>query len=60
MADQGAPAYSGLTLFATSASKPEVAVTLSGMTPADMTNGRLDVQFSNVGGKPYMEISDLR
>jgi hypothetical protein len=58
---QGAAGYTGLTLFATAAGKPEVATTLAGMTPADLTNGRLDVQYGVAStGVPYMEISDLR
>jgi serralysin len=41
----GAPGYTGLTLIATSPGKPNVALTLSGFSTADLSNGRLSVGF---------------
>ncbi len=58
----GAAGYTGLTLYATAANKPEVALTLAGMTTADIASGRLDVQFApqTAGHNSYMEINVLR
>jgi hypothetical protein len=55
----GAPGYTGLTLYATAAKKPEVAVTIAGATVADMHSGLINVQFGQAGGNNYMEISRL-
>jgi hypothetical protein len=58
-ANEGAPAYSGLTMHVTASGKPAEYLTLAGMTPADLSNGHLAVQYGNVNGTPYMEISHL-
>jgi hypothetical protein len=58
-AGQGAPAYSGLTAHVTAAGKPAEYLTLAGMGMADLSNGHLAVQYGNVNGTPYMEISHL-
>lgn len=50
----GAPGHTGLTVFATTANKPEVAVTIEGAV-----SGQLNVQFGRVDQKDYMEISRL-
>ena len=52
---QGATGYTGLTLVATGAEKPAVAVTLAGFTTSDLTNGRLAV--ASAAG--YTTIRDL-
>jgi Ca2+-binding RTX toxin-like protein len=55
---QGAAGYTGLTLHATAASKPTASLTLTGYTQADLTNGRLSVQFGTdaASGSAYMNI----
>jgi Ca2+-binding RTX toxin-like protein len=53
-AGQGAPTYSGLTMHVTAAGKPAAYLTLAGMTPADLSNGHLAVQFGTVNGTNYM------
>jgi Ca2+-binding RTX toxin-like protein len=60
----GAPGYTGLTVYATAANKPEVAVTIAGATLADKNSGHINVQFGHVTDslgrpQPYMEISRL-
>jgi Ca2+-binding RTX toxin-like protein len=55
----GAAGHTGLTLYATSARKPEIAVTIAGASIADISSGRLDVQFGTVSGQNYMEINRL-
>jgi Ca2+-binding RTX toxin-like protein len=50
--------YKGLTLYATSATRPEAAVTIAGLSTADL--GRdLKVVFGNVAGYNYMELSHV-
>jgi hypothetical protein len=57
-ADEGAGGYAGLTMHLTAAGKPAEYLTLAGMTPADLSNGHLAVQFGTATtGVPYMEIS---
>jgi serralysin len=55
---QGADGYTGLTLHATAATAPPVSLTLAGYTQADLTNGRLTVQFGTdaASGSAYMYI----
>jgi len=55
---QGAAGYTGLTLHATAASAPTASLTLAGYTQADLTNGRLTVQFGTdaASGSAYMYI----
>ena len=55
----GAVGHQGLTLYATAPNKPEIAVTLAGASIADLSSGKLDVQFSKVNGANYMEINHL-
>jgi hypothetical protein len=55
----GAVGHQGLTMYATSAGKPEIAVTLAGASSADLSSGRLDVQFGKVNGMSYMDINRL-
>lgn len=54
----GAAGYTGLTLAASSAGKPEVVLTLAGYSQADLSNGRLAVTFGTdtASGSPYMNI----
>jgi hypothetical protein len=59
VAAEGAPAYSGLTAHITAAGKPAEYLTLAGLTPAELSSGKLAVQFGNNGGTPYMEISHV-
>jgi hypothetical protein len=56
--DQGAFGYTGLTLHATAPSRPTASLTLTGYTQADLTNGRLTVQFGTdaASGSAYMNI----
>ena len=50
--------YAGLTMHLTAAGKPAEYLTLAGMTPADLSNGHLAVQYgAATTGLPYMEIS---
>ena len=42
---QGAAGFTGLTLAATAAGKPSVALTFAGFTQTDLTSGRLAVAF---------------
>jgi hypothetical protein len=59
-AGEGAGGYTGLTTHVTAASKPAEYVTLAGMTPADLSNGHLAVQYGTAStGMPYMEISHV-
>jgi Ca2+-binding RTX toxin-like protein len=55
----GAAGHTGLTLYATSASKPEIAVTIAGASVADISSHRLAVQFGTVNSMNYMEINRL-
>lgn len=54
----GAAGYTGLTLSATEAGKPQVLLTLTGYTTANLTNGTLAVSFGTetASGDPYMMI----
>ena len=55
--DQGAPGYTGLTLHATAANEPTASLTLPGYTTADLTNGRLIVEFGNeTDGTPALSV----
>ncbi len=56
----GAPGYTGLTLYATSAGKPEIALTVAGATLANLHNGAITAQFGSANNTPYMEITSLR
>ena len=55
---RGAAGYTGLTLSATADGKPSANLTLAGYTQADLTNGRLAVQFGtdSASGSTYMYI----
>jgi hypothetical protein len=55
---QGAIGYTGLTLHATAPGTPTASLTLTGYTQADLTNGRLSVQFGTdpASGSAYMYI----
>jgi phospholipase/lecithinase/hemolysin len=55
---EGAVGYTGLTLTATAAGKPEVALTLAGFSTSDLTNGRLSLSFGTdpASGSSYMYI----
>jgi Ca2+-binding RTX toxin-like protein len=55
----GAVGHQGLTLYATAPNKPEIAITLAGASVADLSSGKLDVQFGKVNGTNYMEINHL-
>lgn len=55
---EGAGGYTGLTLHATAAGKPEASVTLSGLTSAALTDGQLAITFGVTGGSTYMLIQD--
>ena len=47
---QGATGFTGLTLHATAAGKAPASLTLTGYTQADMTSGRISVQFGTDAG----------
>ena len=53
---QGAAGFTGLTLHATAAGKPTASLTLAGYTQADMSSGRLSVQFGTdpASGSAFM------
>lgn len=55
---QGAAGYTGLTLHATKPSSPTASLTLAGYSQADLTNGRLSVQFGTdtASGSSYMYV----
>ena len=53
---QGATGYTGLTLHASAANKPNASLTLTGYSQTDLTNGRLSVSFGNVVGNNYMYV----
>jgi len=59
---QGAAGYTGLTLHATAVGAPVASLTLTGLSSADLTNGRLSVSFGSttaaagVAGSPYLYI----
>jgi hypothetical protein len=46
----GASGFTGLTLTALSAAKPEALLTLAGFSQSDPTNGRLAVSFGTDAG----------
>jgi Ca2+-binding RTX toxin-like protein len=54
----GAAGFTGLTLSATAAGKPDANLTLSGFTTADLTNGKLSVGYGTdpASGSNYMLI----
>ena len=54
----GATGYTGLTLTAVAAGKPEAIMTLAGYSQADLSNGRLAVSFGTdaASGSAYMNI----
>jgi phospholipase/lecithinase/hemolysin len=54
----GAAGYTGLTLTATASGKPEAALTLTGFTQSDLTNGRLSISFGTdpASSSAYMYI----
>ena len=60
---QGASGYTGLTGVFTAFGKPEVGVTLSGYTTADLSNGRLSVSYGStpttngIAGADYFHVS---
>lgn len=58
-AGQGANGYTGLTAHISGPGKPVEYLTLAGLSPADLSNGHLAVQFGVVNNTPYMEISHL-
>jgi serralysin len=55
---QGASGFTGLTLHAAAAGKPTASLTLAGYGQADLTNGRLSVQFGTdqASGSAYMYV----
>ena len=55
---QGAAGFTGLTLHATAAGRPTASLTLAGYTQADLSNGRLSVQFGTdpASGSAYMYV----
>jgi len=58
MDGQGAAGFTGLTLTATAPGKPTAMLTLAGLTSADLTNGKLAVNFGAdaASGSNYMLI----
>ena len=58
VAGQGAAGYTGLTLHATAAGQPTASLTLAGYTMADLSDGRLSVQFGTdpASGSAYMYV----
>jgi hypothetical protein len=54
--NQGAGGFTGLTLHATAAGRPTASLTLAGFTQADMTSGRVSVQFGTdpASGSSFM------
>jgi serralysin len=55
--NQGASGFTGLTLHASSPNAPTASLTLVGYNSADLSNGRLSVQFGNESdGTPFMHI----
>jgi Ca2+-binding RTX toxin-like protein len=59
MDNGGAAGHTGLTLYATSAGKPEIAVTIVGASVADISSSRLAVQFGTVNSMSYLEINKI-
>jgi serralysin len=55
---QGAAGYTGLTLHATASGRPTASLTLAGYSQADLTSGRLSVQFGTdpANGSAYMYV----
>ena len=57
---QGAAGYTGLTLHVATVNEPTVSLTLVGYTTADLTDGRLAVEFgTEANGVPYMYVVGL-
>ena len=55
--NQGAAGFAGLTLHVERAGQPIASLTLSGYATADLTNGRLSIQFgSETDGTPFMHV----
>lgn len=54
--NDGAVGSKGLTLHATSDTKPEASLTLTGYTTADLINGKLAVSYGTVDGNNYLNI----
>ncbi|HXA20766.1 MAG TPA: hypothetical protein VNW90_00605 [Acetobacteraceae bacterium] len=54
--NQGAGGFTGLTLHATAAGRPTASLTLAGFTQADMSSGRVSVQFGTdpTSGSSFM------
>lgn len=55
---QGAAGYTGLTLTATAAGKPNALLTLAGFSQADMSSGRISVAFGTdaASGSAFMYV----
>jgi hypothetical protein len=58
---EGAAGFTGLTMHATASGKPTASLTLVGYSQADLSNGRLSVQFSTdpASGSPYMFVQGV-
>jgi serralysin len=56
MNDQGVAGFTGLTLHATATGQPTASLTLAGFSQADMTSGRLSVNFGTdaASGSAFM------
>lgn len=54
--NDGAAGSKGLTLHATSDTKPEASLTLTGYTTADLINGKLAVSYGTVDGNDYLNV----
>lgn len=55
--NQGAAGATGLTLHVTKTGAPTASITLAGYSLADLSNGRLGVQFGNeTDGTPYLYV----
>lgn len=54
---QGAAGYTGLTLHAIAAGRPNASLTLAGYSQADLGSGRLSVSYGSVDGSAYMLIA---
>ena len=56
--NQGAAGFTGLTMHATSPGKPDISLTLTGVTEADRSSGRLSVAFGHDpdSGSDYMYV----
>ena len=55
---QGGPGLTGLTnvFVSTTAGRPEAALTIAGFKMADLTDGKLSISYSTIGGTPYASI----